>query len=121
MRVNVTITEALMRAKQKQEQSTFFLVSDAMLGYKTELEYCYIIMNNLMYKKCHSSFLKYYAIKTLKYYRLPKTQIMYIVTKIHSLHLSFIHLSLPYKCLSLFASPSCASPSKKLISSSSLS
>ena len=57
MRVNVTITEALMRAKQKQEQSTFFLVSDAMLGYKTELEYCYIIMNNLMYKKCHSSIL----------------------------------------------------------------
>ena len=55
------------------------------------------------------TFLKYYAIKTQKYYRLPKTQIMYIVTKIHKLHISFFHLSLHYN------------PSETLISSPSLS
>ena len=57
-RASVTITEDLMRAKTEAgAEHTFFLVSDAMLGYKIELEYCNIIMNNLMYKKCHSSIL----------------------------------------------------------------
>ena len=55
-RVNATITEALMTAKIEAEH-TLFLVSNAMLGYKIELEYFDIIMNNLMYKKCHSSIL----------------------------------------------------------------
>ena len=45
-----------MRAKTEAEH-TFFLVSDAMLSYEIELEYFDIIMNNLMYKKCHSSIL----------------------------------------------------------------
>ena len=47
-----------MRAKTDAgAEHTFFQVYDAMLGYKIELEYCNIIMNNLMYKKCHSSIL----------------------------------------------------------------
>ena len=42
-RVSATITEALMRAKTEAgAEHTFFLVSDAMLGYKIELEYCNI-------------------------------------------------------------------------------
>ena len=57
-RVSATITEALMRAKTEAgADHNMFLVSDAMLGYKIELEYFNIIMNNLMYKKCHSSIL----------------------------------------------------------------
>ena len=56
--VNTKIIDALMRAKTDAgAEHTFFLVSDAMLGYKIQLEYFNIIMNNLMFKKCHSSIL----------------------------------------------------------------